>query len=372
MGPGPCNPYPEVTLALGRPMLGHLDPDFIAVLDETSDRLRQVFRTSNGLTFPISATGSAGMEASFVNFVRPGQIVVIGVNGVFGERMVDVAGRCGAEVVRVDVPWGRPIDPQQLADAHPSPAIIAVVHAETSTGVRNDVEPLGELKGEALLLVDCVTSLGGIPLEIDGWGIDIAYSGTQKCLGCPPGLSPMTVSDRARSRLLEKPSSWYLDLNMIAKYVSGEGARAYHHTAPITAFYALHEGLSVIADEGLENRFARHRKNRKAFVAGIEAMGMEMHVADGHRLWNLMTPKVPAGISDMAIRKHLMDKHGIEIAGGLGELAGKAFRIGLMGVLATEKDTLFLLEKFEEALRAHGFEPKASAVPAAKAVYAAA
>ncbi|MEA3216347.1 MAG: alanine-glyoxylate transaminase / serine-glyoxylate transaminase / serine-pyruvate transaminase, partial [Acidimicrobiia bacterium] len=227
MGPGPCNPYPEVIAAFGRPVLGHLDPDFIAVLDETCARLRQVFRTDNALTFPISGTGSAGMEAAFVNFVKPGDPVVIGVNGVFGERMCDVASRCGAKVVRVEAPWGEPISPQDLLDAHPSPAIIAVVHAETSTGVRNDVAPLAVGKGDALLLVDCVTSLGGIPVEVDGWEADIVYSGTQKCLGVPPGLAPLTISDRARERILPKPASWYLDLNMIARYVTGEGARAY-------------------------------------------------------------------------------------------------------------------------------------------------
>src|SRR5213080_23872 len=218
MGPGPSNPYPEVVEAYTRPLLGHLDPDFLVVLDETCDRLRTVFRTANELTLPISGTGSAGMEAAFVNVVGPGDVVVIGVNGVFGERMCDVASRCGAEVVRVDADWGTPVEPDALLNAHPSPAIIAVVHAETSTGVRNDIEPLGAGKGDALLLVDCVTSLAGIPVEIDGWNVDIAYSGTQKCLGVPPGLSPLTVSARARDRIVERPSSWYLDLNLIGRY----------------------------------------------------------------------------------------------------------------------------------------------------------
>ncbi|HEX6476599.1 MAG TPA: aminotransferase class V-fold PLP-dependent enzyme, partial [Acidimicrobiales bacterium] len=202
MGPGPSNPYPEVTAALGRPLLGHLDPEFLGILDETCDRLRAVFRTANALTLPISGTGSAGMEAAFVNLVEPGDPVVIGVNGLFGERMCEVAGRCGAEVTRVEATWGESIDPARLVAAHPSPKIIAVVHAETSTGVCNDVEPLGSAKGDALLLVDCVTSLGGIPVDVDAWGVDVAYSGTQKCLGVPPGLAPLTVSDRARARLL--------------------------------------------------------------------------------------------------------------------------------------------------------------------------
>src|SRR3954451_12894327 len=229
MGPGPGNPYPEVAEAFARPLLGHLDPEFLAVLDETCDRLRTVFRSENRLTIPLSGTGSAGMEAAFVNVVAPGDVVVVGVNGVFGERMTDVAARCGAEVVRVEAEWGRAIDPQRLLDAHPSPRVIAVVHAETSTGVRNDVEALGAGKGDALLLLDCVTSLGGIPVEVDGWGVDVAYSGTQKCLGVPPGLAPLTVNDRARERFIEKCQSWYLDLSMISDYVGA--ARKYHHTA---------------------------------------------------------------------------------------------------------------------------------------------
>src|SRR5204863_9873317 len=205
MGPGPGNPYPEVVEAFARPLLGHLDPDFLAVLDETCDRLRRVFQTDNALTLPISGTGSAGMEAAFVNVVNPGDVVVIGVNGVFGERMCDVAARCGAAVVRVEAEWGQAIDPARLLRAHPRPAVIAVVHAETSTGVRNEIAPLGAGKGDALLLVDCVTSLGGIPVEVDGWGVDIAYSGTQKCLGVPPGLAPLPVRDRACERFVERP-----------------------------------------------------------------------------------------------------------------------------------------------------------------------
>src|SRR3954451_8781569 len=259
MGPGPCNPYPEVQAAFARPLLGHLDPDFIALLDETCDRLRQVFRTDNALTFPLSGTGSAGMEVAFVNVVRPGDPVVIGVNGVFGERMCDVAGRYGADVVRVEAPWGQPIDPAALLAAHPAPAVIAVVHAETSTGARSDIAPLGAGKGDALLLVDCVTSLGGIPVEVDDWQVDIAYSGTQKCLGVPPGLAPLTVSDRARERFVERPQSWYLDLSLIGRYTgSATGQRTYHHTAPISMLFALHAGLGAVLDEGLEDLWHRH------------------------------------------------------------------------------------------------------------------
>src|SRR6516225_507927 len=241
MGPGPSNPYPEVTMALAGPVVGHLDPQFLDLLDTTNERLRRVFATGNALTLPISATGSAGMETSFVNFVRSGAPVVVGVNGVFGERMCEVAGRLGADVVRVDAPWGEPIEPDRLLSAHPSPSIIAVVHAETSTGVRNEIEPLGRGKGEALLLVDMVTSLGGIEVAVDDWAVDVAYSGTQKCLGVPPGLAPLTVSARALERIVERPSSWYFDLNLLARYVNdSSGGRVYHHTAPVAMVAALH------------------------------------------------------------------------------------------------------------------------------------
>src|SRR5947209_395845 len=256
MGPGPCNPYPEVMQALARPVVGHLDPEFLGLLDETCDRLRAVFRTANGLTLPVSGTGSAGMETAFVNVVGPGDAVVVGVNGLFGERMCDVASRCGADVVRVEQEWGQAIDPQRLLSAHPDPKVIAVVHAETSTGVANSIVALGEGKGDALLLVDCVTSLGGIQVEVDAWGIDVAYAGTQKCLGVPPGLAPLTVSDRARAQFVDRPRSWYFDLGMIADYVGA--ARRYHHTAPVSMIYALHAGLGVLLEEGLDAAWARH------------------------------------------------------------------------------------------------------------------
>jgi alanine-glyoxylate transaminase/serine-glyoxylate transaminase/serine-pyruvate transaminase len=352
MGPGPSNPYPEVTQAICRPMLGHLDPEFISVLDETCERLREVFRTANPLTFPVSATGSAGMEAAFVNFVRPQDAVVVGVNGVFGERMCDVAGRCGAEVVRVEAPWGQPVDPDALLAAHPSPAVIAVVHAETSTGVRSDIEPLGDGKGDALLLVDCVTSLGGIPVEIDGWGVDIAYSGTQKCLGCPPGLSPMTVSERAQARLVERPQSWYLDLNMIAKYVTGTGARAYHHTAPISMVFAIHAALGAVLDEGLEKAFARHANCGEELHPGLADLGLELFAAPGYRLPELTTVWVPEAIrsEEASLRRELLERYGIEIGGGLGAYTGKLWRIGLMGHTARPRNVTLLLRALEELL----------------------
>ena len=355
MGPGPCNPYPEVMAAFARPVLGHLDPEFVALLEETNERLRRVFRTANQLTFPVSATGSAGMEASFVNVVRPGDDVVIGVNGVFGGRMCDVAARAGANVHRVDVEWGKAIDPQQLLDAHPSPRIIAVVHAETSTGVRNDVAELGANKGDALLLVDCVTSLGGIPLEIDEWGIDLAYSGTQKCLGVPPGLAPLTVSPRAIERIVETPQSWYLDLNMIKKYVTGEGARAYHHTAPISMVYALHAGLGVILEEGLEQSWARHAECGALLQEGLQNLGFELFAQEGHRLPELTTVVVPtdlpAGLDEAAVRRRLLERYGIEVGGGLGASAGKVWRIGCMGHTARPRNVTLLLGALAEILQ---------------------
>jgi alanine-glyoxylate transaminase / serine-glyoxylate transaminase / serine-pyruvate transaminase len=355
MGPGPGNPYPEVAEAFARPLLGHLDPEFLALLDETNDRLRTVFATANPLTFPVSGTGSAGMEAAFVNVVSPGDVVVVGVNGIFGARMCDVAERCGASVVRVEAPWGEPVDPERLAAAHPSPAVIAVVHAETSTGVRNDIAGLAEAKGEALLLVDCVTSVGGIPVACDDWGVDLAYAGTQKCLGVPPGLAPFTVSPRALERVLERPASWYLDLNMIARYVTGEGARAYHHTAPIAMVFALHAGLGALLEEGLEASFARHLECGTRLQEGLEARGFELFAAPGHRLPQLTAvwvpeDRLPPDTSEADVRRLLLERHGIEIGGGLGEFAGRVWRIGCMGHTARPRNVAALLGALDEVL----------------------
>jgi alanine-glyoxylate transaminase / serine-glyoxylate transaminase / serine-pyruvate transaminase len=348
MGPGPSNPYPEVMQALARPVLGHLDPDFLALLDETCDRLRAVFRTSNALTLPMSGTGSAGMETGFVNLVGPGDVVVVGVNGLFGERMCDVAGRCGAEVVRVDEEWGRPLDPQRLLAAHPSPKVIAVVHAETSTGVRNDIAPLGEGKGDALLLVDCVTSLGGIPVEVDAWGVDVAYAGTQKCLGVPPGLAPLTVSERARGRFVARCQSWYLDLAMISDYVGA--ARKYHHTAPISMIYALHAGLGVLLEEGLEASWDRHRACGSALQEGLEKLGFSLFATEGHRLPELTTVWLPDGVDDAPTRRALLDRYGIEVGGGVGAYAGKVWRVGCMGHTARPVNVTLLLGALAELL----------------------
>jgi alanine-glyoxylate transaminase/serine-glyoxylate transaminase/serine-pyruvate transaminase len=353
MGPGPCNPYPEAVLALGRPMLGHLDPEFVALLDETCERLRTVFRTANRLTLPLSGTGSAGMAAAFANVVDPGDVVVIGVNGVFGERMCDVAGRLGAEVVRVDVDWGQPVDPERVLAAHPSPKVIAVVHAETSTGVRSDIAPLGEGKGDALLLVDCVTSLGGIELDTDGWGIDLAYSGTQKCLGVAPGLAPITVSDRARDRFVERCRSWYLDLRMIGAYAgAATGARTYHHTAPISMVLSLHAGLGAVLDEGLDAAIARHEACGRLLQDGLESMGLTLVAPPGHRLPELTTVRVPDGVDEAAVRRRLLERDGIEIGGGLGPFAGTVWRIGCMGHTARPRNVELLLAALAEAMKA--------------------
>jgi alanine-glyoxylate transaminase/serine-glyoxylate transaminase/serine-pyruvate transaminase len=355
MGPGPSNLYPEVTAALVHPVWGHLDPAFLAVLDDTMARLRTAFATDNRLTMPLSGTGSAGMEASFVNVVRPGDPVVVGVNGLFGERMCEVASRVGADVVRVEAPWGQPLDPAAMAAAHRSPAVIALVHAETSTGVRNDVAAVAAGRGDALLVVDTVTSLGGIPVAVDQWGADLVYSGTQKCLGVPPGLSPLTVSDRARQRLVPRPTSWYLDLNLLSRYVEGgEGGRVYHHTAPVTMIGALHAGLGALLGEGLEAAWARHAACGRLLQDGLEAMGLELFAAEGHRLPQLTTVRVPehlpVGLDEAGCRRALLERYDIEIGGGVGPLAGRVWRIGCMGHTARPANVVTLLGALREVL----------------------
>jgi alanine-glyoxylate transaminase/serine-glyoxylate transaminase/serine-pyruvate transaminase len=362
MGPGPSNLYPEVVGAAVAPVLGHLDPEFLARLDETMARLRTVFRTSNGLTFPVSGTGSAGMEAAFVNLVRPGDPVVVAVNGLFGERMCEVAGRSGADVHRVEAPWGRPVDPDAVAAAHPAPALVAMVHAETSTGVCNDVAALAPLlPDETLIVTDMVTSLGGIATDVDGWGIDVAYSATQKCLGVPPGLAPITVSDRARARLVDRPTSWYLDLGLISAYVGGVGSsgggtggRTYHHTAPVTMVTCLHAGLGALLDEGLDEVVERHRACGTALQDGLEGLGLELFAAEGFRLPQLTTVVVPddlpGGMDEAAVRRALLDRFTIEIGGGVGPLAGRVWRIGCMGNGARMENVILLLGALAEVL----------------------
>jgi alanine-glyoxylate transaminase/serine-glyoxylate transaminase/serine-pyruvate transaminase len=353
LGPGPSNPYPEATVALGQPLLGHLDPEFLQILDEASDRLRQVFGTANRRTLPLSATGSAGMEAAFVNTVGPGDVVVVAVNGLFGQRMVDVASRCGAEVVRVDHEWGQPVDAERVLAAHPSPKLIAAVHAETSTGVLSDLAPLAAGKGDALLLADCVTSLGGIPVHLDEWGVDLAYSGSQKCLGVAPVLAPFTINDRAWERRIEKPQSWYLDLGMLGGYAgeaAGNGGRTYHHTAPTGMVVSLHAGLGRILDEGLDAVHARHTEAGRLLHEGLAGLGLELFAADGHRLPELTTVRVPDGVDSAAVRKELLERYDVEIGGGVGPYAATVWRIGLMGANATPDKVALVLTALKSVL----------------------
>ena len=354
-GPGPTNPYPEATEGLARPLLGHLDPAFIAIMDETCDRLREVWGTAANRTLPLSATGSAGMEAAFVNTVHPGDVVVVAVNGLFGQRMCDVAARCGAEVVPVEHRWGSPVDVERVVAAHPSPAIVAAVHAETSTGVRSDIAALGAAVREAsdaLLLVDAVTSIGGIELRADDWGIDIGYAGTQTCLGVAPGLAPFTISDRAYERRVERPRSWYLDLGLLGGYVGGAGGgtRTYHHTAPVAMVASLHAALGRILDEGLETVWARHAAAGEALQKGLEGMGLELFADAGSRLPELTTVKVPDGVDSAAVRRTLLERYDLEIGAGVGEFASSVWRIGLMGPNASPDAVSLVLGALGEVL----------------------
>jgi alanine-glyoxylate transaminase/serine-glyoxylate transaminase/serine-pyruvate transaminase len=357
-GPGPSNPYPEATAALALPLLGHLDPAFLEIMDETCEGLRQVWGTTNARTLPVSATGSAGMEAAFVNLVHPGDVVVVAVNGLFGQRMCDVAERCGAEVVPVEHEWGTPVDVDRVIAAHPSPAIIAAVHAETSTGVRSDIAALGAARDrdrpDALLLCDAVTSIGGIELRADDWGVDVGYAGTQKCLGVAPGLAPFTINDRAFERRVEKPRSWYLDLGLLGGYV-GEAAtsgaqRTYHHTAPVAMVRSLQAGLRRVLDEGLETVWARHEAAGAALQDGLEEMGLTLFAEKGSRLPELTTVSVPDGVDSAAVRRYLLTTHQLEIGAGAGKYAAAVWRIGLMGHNARPDAVALVLAALQDAL----------------------
>ena len=376
LGPGPSDVDPRVLTAMSAPLLGHLDPEFLNVMDEIQASLRSIFQTQNKLTVPISGTGSAGMETAFVNLVEPGDSVVVCVNGVFGERMADIVGRCRGKLTRVDAPWGNSLDPEQIREAVRKyhPVILAVVHAETSTGVLTPLPMLQEIlrdSPETLFLVDCVTSLGGIPVGIDEHQVDIAFSGTQKCLSCPPGLAPVTLSPRAVDKLRQRKSkvqSWYLDLSLVEKYWGED--RTYHHTAPISMNYALREALRLVEEEGLEKRWIRHRLNHSALVAGIEAMGLAMLVRPEARLWSLNTIKIPDGISDSQVRSRLLREFGIEIGGGLGPLKGRIWRVGLMGNSSTRNKVTLFLSVLEQILVDDGFRlTRGAALEAAASVY---
>lgn len=355
MGPGPSDVPPAVLEALARPTIGHLDPEFLRVLDETQSMLREVFGTTNALTLPISATGSAGMEACFVNLLEPGDRALICRHGVFGGRMAEVARRCGAEVTVVDAPWGRALDPDDVLTAAKGQQfkVLALVHAETSTGVLQDLAPFRAIADTcgALLVVDAVTSLGGVPVEVDDNGIDAIYSGTQKCLSCPPGLSPISFSERARQTLAERTApvqSWYLDLSLIGQYFGGQ--RVYHHTAPVNMIMALHASLRLALEEGLQARYARHRTQADALHRGLGNLGLELIVAPSDRLPPLTLVRIPDGVDDAAVRRTLLQDHGLEIGGGLGEFKGKAWRIGLMGASATPRHVELCLGALGSAL----------------------
>jgi alanine-glyoxylate transaminase/serine-glyoxylate transaminase/serine-pyruvate transaminase len=347
---------PRVYEALAQPIVGHLDPYFFEIVEDIRSLLKLVFSTRNDFNIAISGTGSSGMETAVANFAVPGEKFAVFSAGFFADRIAEMARRQGAEVVRCERAWGEVFDDQEARDfiRREKPRMVAYVQAETSTGAFQNGKAICEAAHEmdALVIADCVTSLGGMPVMVDETGIDIAYSCSQKGLSCPPGLAPITVSPRALERLNQRTApvhSWYLDLRLLDTFYSG---RKYHHTASATMFYALREGLALIAEEGIENRWARHRRNHEAFVAGIEAMGLRMHVAAGHRLWTLNTPRVPDGVDDAAVRQQLLEESGIEIAGGFGPLAGKIFRIGLMGHSSTGQNATLILEKLGAALHA--------------------
>ncbi|MFQ5708940.1 MAG: pyridoxal-phosphate-dependent aminotransferase family protein [bacterium] len=357
LGPGPSNVHPRVYRALATPLLGHLDPEFLQVMDEIQTMLRQVFQTQNPFTIAVSGTGSAGMEAALVNVIEPGDSVIVGVNGVFGNRISDIVARCGGRPVPLQQPWGEAIDPQQVEDALKKTSAVkavALVHAETSTGVQQPLSEVGRLcqQAGALFIVDAVTSLGGVPVKVDTWQIDVCYSGTQKCLSCPPGLAPITFSERALELVRKrktKVQSWYLDVTMIADYWSDK-KRAYHHTAPISMNYALREALRLVLEEGLEARFERHKRNSFELISGLREVGLQPFVEEGYRLPPLNSVRVPAGVDEANIRGVLLNDFGIEIGGGLGDLAGKVWRIGLMGESSKMANVVYLLAALQKIL----------------------
>ncbi len=360
MGPGPSDIHPRVLEALAKPTIGHLDPYYLEVMDQLQSMLRRLFQTQNAMTFAISATGSAGMEATVVNLIEPGDGMLIGVNGVFGTRMADVAGRAGANVTTVEKPWGEVFTVDDFKDvlAREKPKVVGVVMAETSTGASQPIQEISELVHEAgaMLLVDAVTSLGGMPVETDAWQVDAIYSGSQKCLSCPPGLAPVSFSSRAVEAALnrrEKVQSWYLDISMLASYWGDE--RVYHHTAPINMTYALYEAVRLVLDEGLENCFQRHALNHRALKNGLAAIGMEYAAQEGHQLPMLNAVHIPDGVDDASVRKNLLQRFGIEIGAGLGAFKGKVWRIGLMGYPSRSANVLLLLAALEQLLSEQGY-----------------
>ena len=358
MGPGPSDVNPRILEAMSRPTIGHLDPVFVGMMDEMKGLLKYAFQTENELTMPVSAPGSAGMETCFVNLVEPGDKVIICQNGVFGGRMKENVERCGGTPVMVEDEWGKAVDPQKLEDAlnaNPDAKIVAFVHAETSTGAQSDAKTLVEIahKHDCITIVDAVTSLGGTPVLVDEWEIDAIYSGTQKCLSCTPGLSPVSFSERALEKVRNrstKVQSWFLDLNLVMGYWGGEGKRAYHHTAPINALYGLHEALVILKDEGLENAWARHAKHHQALRAGFETMGLNFIVSEEERLPQLNAITIPEGIDDAAVRTTLLKDYSLEIGAGLGVMAGKVWRVGLMGHTCNARNVYLCLNALDDVL----------------------
>ncbi len=376
LGPGPSIANPRVLKAMTTPMLGYLDADFVDVMDDTVSLMRQVYDTQNTLTFPVSGTGTAGMEAALINIIEPGDAVIVGVNGYFGGRIADIAERCGALVTSVHAEWGDIIKPEQIAEAcdKVTPKLVAVVHGETSTGILQPLEQLIEIAHQngALFLADCVTSLGGQPVALDARGIDIAYSCTQKCLAGPPGLSPISFSDRAVEAIRNRKTkiqSFYLDVTLLEEYWMGD-SRKYHHTVSMSLIYALREALRVVVEEGEAARYQRHERNARALIAGAEAIGLQPAAVENHRAPMLTTLRIPDGIDDVTIRKRLIKDYGIEIGGGLGIFAGKAWRIGLMGDAANEQNVLLVLNAIEKLLIEFGHRvDTGTAVSAAATVY---
>lgn len=361
MGPGPSEVDQRVYRAMIQPVVSVLDPAFLPILDQLHELLRYAFRTRNSIAFSLPGTGSAGMEASFVNFIEPGDEAAVVVGGVFAARMCEMVERCGGKLLRIDVPWNAAPDPDLIRNAVRGKKlkVLAAVHSETSTGVCQPLEPLREIAEEcgALLVVDTVSSLGGLPLEVDRWGLDVCYSGSQKCIGCPPGLAPITLSERAVEELSHRRSpvqSWYLDLRMIQNYWGKE--RRYHHTPPVNMLFGLHEALRLLREEGLENTWTRHQQSHLALVRGVEALGLKMFVEDpAARAWTVNTICIPAGVDDAPVRATLLERFGIDIAGGLGELKGRIWRVGLMGLTANASCVLLLLSALESVLAGSGF-----------------
>lgn len=358
MGPGPSDVPERVLMAMARPTIGHLDPAFQGMMEELKTLLRYAFQTENRLTFPLSGPGTVGMETCFVNLVEPGDKVVVCVNGVFGARMLDNVKRCGGVPVVVEDPWGRAVDANKVEEAfrhHPEARVLAFVHAETSTGAQSDAAALAAIAKRygALTIMDCVTSLGGTPVLIDTWGIDAAYSGSQKCLSCTPGLAPVTFSERAIERVKARKApvqSWFMDLNLVLGYWSGEGGRTYHHTAPINPLYGLHEALRILAEEGIEQAWARHRAQHEALKAGLERLGLAFVVPEAQRLPQLNAVFVPKGVDDATVRARLLNEFNLEIGAGLGAFAGKVWRIGLMGYACTAENVHYCLEALGKVL----------------------